>query len=218
MQKRKSFEPGQKVGRLTLLYLTERGRHPRWAVRCDCGTEKTARAGHMYQGRIVSCGCWRIEDKTIHGKCKTPEHSIWSKMISRVKPDAPDNHIYASRGIVVCSRWVDGEGGLSGFECFLSDMGERPSPAHSIDRFPDNAGNYEPSNCRWATPGEQARNRRQNIFVMVGDKKLCLLDAVAVLCPDLGYPCVLDRIYKGWPIERAMSEPKMPGRPLKSRA
>jgi hypothetical protein len=67
---------------------------------------------------------------------------------------------YGGRGIKVCDRWLNGEGGKSGFECFLVDMGLRPSMNHSIDRYPDNDGNYEPGNCRWATTAEQHWNQR----------------------------------------------------------
>lgn len=76
-------------------------------------------------------------------------------------PNNPDYRLYGGRGIRVCDRWRFGELGKSRYECFVGDMGIRPSLIHSIDRI-DVDGNYEPGNCRWATPKEQSINTRRH--------------------------------------------------------
>jgi hypothetical protein len=89
----------------------------------------------------------------------TTEYRIWRHMLNRCYREADtDYHRWGGRGITVCDRW------RYSFEMFFADMGERPSPKHSIDRM-NNDGNYEPSNCRWATSSEQCRNRSSNVRV-----------------------------------------------------
>jgi hypothetical protein len=72
---------------------------------------------------------------------------------------------YGGRGITVCNEW------MASFEAFLEDVGKRPSMAHTLDRFPNNDGNYEPGNVRWATIEQQANNKRPNIWKRI----VCLL-------------------------------------------
>lgn len=91
--------------------------------------------------------------QTTHGKSNTPEYRSWAHMKERCFN--PKHHAYdqyGGRGITVCARWLQ-------FENFLADMGERPK-GMTLDRFPNNDGNYEVSNCRWATPSQQQINKR----------------------------------------------------------
>jgi hypothetical protein len=100
-----------------------------------------------------------------HGRMGTPEHRSWSAMMNRCySPTSSDYDYYGGRGIRVCERWHY-------FECFLADMGERASLRYSIDRIDVN-GNYELSNCRWATSKQQASNRRNSRLIEFGGERL----------------------------------------------
>ncbi|MCK5610331.1 hypothetical protein KAR91_51135 [Candidatus Pacearchaeota archaeon] len=130
--------------------------HTYWNCKCECGNERVVHYGNLTSGRAVSCGCTR----RTHGATNTRTHKSWLSMKGRVQnPNNVDYHNYGGRGITVCDRWL----GKDGFKHFLEDMGERPE-GMSIDRI-RNSGNYEPMNCRWATPTEQNRNTRQNILI-----------------------------------------------------
>src|SRR6266853_3021648 len=135
---------GQRFGRLIV---TERapsaragtGVAAKWKCQCDCGA-KIVTLGYMLRaGRSTSCGCWRRERTTIHGKSKMAEFHIWCGMRQRCRnQEHPSFEVYGGRGITVCDRW-------NLFENFLSDMGRRPSSKHTLDRFPNCNGNYEPN-------------------------------------------------------------------------
>jgi hypothetical protein len=121
---------------------------------------------------------------------KTPEYKLWNNMKSRcLNPNATRYECYGGRGIQVCDRWMES------FENFFLDMGNRPSSRHSLDRIDCN-GDYEPSNCRWATFEEQNRNYRRNVMVDSVNGPVCLKDAAvsAGLKPNV----VIQRRLAGW--------------------
>lgn len=147
---------GKTFGRL--LVIKEIGHDKRknilWECRCTCGNITIARGDDLKAGKKQSCGCLQIESRIKHGNSYTVEHQTWCSMIHRcTQKKSTHYHSYGGRGIRVCNRWKD-------FNNFLSDMGRRPTnKKFTIERL-NNDGNYEPSNCIWATRTTQARNKR----------------------------------------------------------
>lgn len=146
---------GQRFGRLAAIKPTgeRKGTAFVWQCLCDCGKEHFVNSNNLRTGHVKSCGCLRKEKITIHGMWKTPVYTTWKQMIQRCEnPKSPTYKWYGGRGIKVCEQWHN-------FCDFFEDMGERPD-GKTLDRWPDNDGNYEPGNCRWATPKEQQANSR----------------------------------------------------------
>lgn len=201
---------GQKFGRLTVTSCA--GKTPQgqllWNCVCECGNTHVARGSSLRSGRLRSCGCLRRDEArerfTKHGYGKfvkrTKEYRVWLNMRDRChNPNNPGWTNYGGRGIRVCSRW-------NSFNDFLKDMGKCP-PAKSIDRI-DNNGNYEPSNCRWATCKEQAnnqRNRKDGHYLTINgvNKSAAYWGRIAGVSRN----AVLARLKRGWSLEEAACTP-----------
>jgi len=143
---------GLKFGKLTLVSETRVNNRKHWLCVCECGNTKVAEAGGLRAGTVKSCGCLMV-GRPKHGLCNSPEYRSWDHAKQRCSnPNNDATQHYLGRGIRMCDRW------LNSFENFYADMGPRPSLQHTLDRYPDNDGNYEPGNCRWATKSQQTEN------------------------------------------------------------
>lgn len=145
-----------------------------WLFDCQCGGRRTLPAKSVVSGNTTSCGCMAHSGMLSHGgtvgEIRSPEYTCWVAMRRRCTyPRDKGYPLYGGRGVRVCDRW------LKSFPNFLADMGPRPTLGHSLDRI-DSDGDYEPGNVRWATPGEQARNRSVNRMLTLGSETLCLAD------------------------------------------
>lgn len=157
---------GSQFGRWTVKNLFGKGanQNAKWLCRCECGTIKPVDSIHLRYGLSKSCGCLRHEllierlskhNHTANGKW-SPEYRAWHEMLQRCyNPNRRKWLDYGGRGIKVCARWQ------KSFLAFLAYVGQRPSPRHSLDRYPDNDGDYRRGNVRWATPKQQSNNRRK---------------------------------------------------------
>ncbi len=182
MAKTLNINIGDKFNRLVLIELTDKKSNQNDFIgvwKCDCGIVKEIVNSKVRAGHTKSCGCYakdmRHKAHYKHGYSlkhnETSEYKTWQKMKDRcTNINSPDYHHYGGRGIKVCDSW------LEKFENFIQDMGNKPSINYSIERIDFN-GNYEPINCKWILKTEQTKNKRNNIFVILDSKKLCLSEA-----------------------------------------
>lgn len=163
---------GRTFGRLTVIKLAPKtDRRTRWICLCECGKTTTVVKDSLNIG-TKSCGCLK-GGVVIHGhayaKRPTPEYKTWCGMKERcLNQNNPAYARYGGRGIEICDHWI------SSFQRFYADMGQKPSPKHSIERI-DNDGPYSPDNCKWATQSEQCRNRRNSTIVQYEGKSFTLI-------------------------------------------
>ncbi len=192
---------GHVYDKRTVLGYAGRDGHTWWWCACACGRISRVSSSHLSQGcrecTVVKHGHAR------NGK-RHPLYRVWSHMIERCEnPNNEGFKDYGARGIKVCPRWRES------FTAFLTDMGERPTPKHTIDRK-DNDKGYEPGNARWATAFEQANNKRSSRWVTHDGHTLTLKQA-ATLC-GITYSSLHSRLLRGWPVEKALTQSVRPKR------
>jgi hypothetical protein len=205
---------GKRVGKLTVI--ERAGQRPEgiviWRCACDCGRE-AVRPGNELRRRnrpttIVSCGCEKRHNMSAshgrHWQTNSRTWRSWNSMLHRRnRPGDPSWPRYGGAGIRVCERWQ----GERGYNSFVEDMGQRPE-GRTLDRV-DNDGDYEPSNCRWATLVEQNNNKSVNrIITHAGHTRTLAQWATALGIRDGTIARRID-VY-GWPLERALSERPQP--------
>lgn len=172
-----------------------------WLCLCDCGNETIAKATQLVKGSKKSCGCRKsistIKRNFVHGHTHTRLYRIWSLMKDRCNNINTHAYVnYGGRGITVCDEWLS-------FEPFYEwAMNNGYTQDLSIDRI-NNNGNYEPSNCRWATVLEQATNKRTNRIISFNGVSRTMSEWARSL--GLDYKKLHYRLKNGWTIAQAFA-------------
>lgn len=175
--------------------------------RCDCGNELVVRCLSLVNHNTSSCGCLHKEGLSAlsrkHGMSKTPTYATYLNMVNRCTDTGNKKYAdYGGRGIKVCDRWIES------FENFLSDMGTRPAN-RTLERI-NVEGNYELSNCRWATWKEQQNNKRSNRVIEYDGAALTLQQWAEKT--GLSHSLIFYRLQRGWDISSALTIPAELGR------
>ena len=197
---------GMRFGKLTVLSFSHADKSGKamWLCQCDCGNKKIIASGNLRSGNSKSCGCLHKEMLTqrmlTHGETGGRLYWIWHGMKARcLNPKEPAYKHYGKRGIMVCNEWKNS------FEAFR-DWAIANGYANNltIDRI-DNNGNYEPSNCRWATAKEQANNKRSSYYITYCGKTQTIKQWADEL--GINYYTLHSRIVRrGWSVEKAFAK------------
>lgn len=169
----------------------------RYECKCDCGNTVAVDAWHLTGGKIQSCKCYQrerqIESNTTHGMVDSRIYHIWCGMHQRCKIREDYAHVS------VCEEWRK-------FENFYEwSMKNGYAEDLTIDRI-DSRGDYEPSNCRWATVKQQANNTSRNRYITISGVTHTLAEWADM--SGLGYSTIRDRICSGWSPLKALTAPK----------
>lgn len=177
---------------------------PGWLCRCECGTFRIVSGSNLRGGKSNNCGCVRREKlekrNTIHGGCGTRLYGIWCSIKDRTtNKNTPAYRWYGKRGISMCPEWQS-------FEKFRIWAKNSGYGAHlTIDRI-DNDGNYEPNNCRWVTPKQQANNTRKNRMITYNGETHTVSEWAEIT--GIKRSTISNRINRDeWEIKKALTTP-----------
>ena len=195
---------GRKFGRLTVISFSHINQRQCtvWNCVCECRNTTQTSGVELVRGHTKSCGCLNIdkllERSTKHRMADTPIYTTWQRIKDRcTNPNNPKYKDYGGRGIKVCDKW------LKSFDDFFADMKNKPSSCHTIDRINVN-GDYEPNNCRWATPKEQANNTRRNRLLTCNEETHTMAEWASIV--NINYNTISQRLRRGWPISKALKK------------
>ena len=154
----------EKIGRLLVVERAENTGQgqAQWLCVCECGKTSVVRGGDLRNGKVLSCGCFKIENQTKHGSHKEKLYRVWVSMKNRCECKTNKHYsIYGGKGVSVFKEWNDD------FLCFKNwAYNNGYTEGLTIDRIDVN-GNYEPLNCRWITNREQQYNKSTNVFIKI---------------------------------------------------
>ena len=203
MDKTHSGKPvisGESFDRWTVLY-RDSGKPQYWVCLCSCGNKVSVFGPNLTNGKSTKCmTCNPPISVRTHLGSGTDIYNIWIKIRSRCRSPKDKAYLhYGGSGINVCQEWYDN------FESFRDYVGKRPTPKHSIDRYPNNRGNYEPGNVRWATQKQQTRNQVTNNLYLFDEEYITAAEIGERLgLVDDGLKLFASRITHGWSIDDAL--------------
>lgn len=210
---RETVQVGMRFNRFTVIApLPRRSSHKMWLCKCDCGRTKEVYECNLTSGKSKSCGCLVKEVNTKHGEYKSRIYSVWSKMLTRCVPHTVGSKNYGDRGIRVCDEWRNSYEAFRDWAYANGYDENAPKCECTLDRIDVN-GDYEPSNCRWADPITQSRNRRNNHMLTFRGETRCMEEWGEIL--GINPKTIYYRLHSGWSAEEALGIPTMQGKKRK---